>query len=108
MSLIHYSWNNIPLVFHGEVMNADLPILTVELAEKWCTLHAVHRVEPEGDGVLLSHRVETVCWPEGMYHDHLPIPELIEEWGFEQGYWWDNNSLDMIYGRWQQEMVLHP
>ena len=103
----YYSYHGRPLVFSDEVV--DLPVLTVEICGQWGTLHAVHRVEPTSEGVLLEHTIKAVRWPDEFCNlsVHLPNPKLIEEWGYDQGYVWDEPSLDMIYGRWYRDEVLN-
>ena len=88
-----------PLVYVGSPQ--DLPVLTVENYVKWYTLHVVH---PGG-------RVKAVNFPQASppgggsaFVDHAPNPLACQQLAAKRGWVWDENSLDMIWGRWRREV----
>jgi len=92
---------SIPLVYTQPP--SDVPVLTVENYVKWYTLFLVH---PTG-------RVEQIPFPEespvgSAYCDHVPNPLACQKLAADNGWVWDENSLDMIWGRWRREAELDP
>jgi len=80
-----------------------IPVLTVENYVKWYTLHVVH---PDG-------RVQEVDFPTespagSAFMDHVPNPVACQKLAADKGWLWDENSLDMIWGRWRREVELAP
>jgi hypothetical protein len=74
-----------------------LPVLTVELAPKWYTLHAVHR----GETVV---PIPFDALGPGGWVDHVPNPEAVERFANEHNYEVDDVAMDLIVGRWQREV----
>lgn len=75
------------------------PVLTVENYVKWYALHLVH---PNGV-------VKTIPFPDtspegSPFVDHVPNPVACQRLAAEKGWVWDENSLDMIWGRWRREV----
>jgi len=79
---------------------SEVPVLTVENYVKWYGLYLVH---PDG-------RVEWLAFPEwgpdgrSGFVDHVPNPVACQQLAAKRGWVWDENSLDMIWGRWRREV----
>jgi len=101
--LTYYSDRMHPLVYMG-VAPRESPTLTVENYIKWYSLHLVH----------LDGSVDVVNFPEwgpsgrGGFVDHVPDPVACQKLAADNGWVWDENSLDMIWGRWRREVELAP
>lgn len=98
--MTHTSARNLPLVAQTP---GDVPVLTVENYCKWYTLHLLHpdgRVEPVSYGVL-----EGFCDGEEQtpYVDHVPNPVLVERLCAAMGWELDEQSHEMMIGRWIME-----
>lgn len=92
----YLSARNIPLVFIEA--KSTFPILTVE---NYCKWYDVYLVQPDG-------KVEVVRDPEfavNAWSDHVPRIKECLELADRLGAIWCENSLDMIVGRYQREIV---
>lgn len=98
---VYNSARGLPLLLIEEP--ADVPVLTVELYQKWYTLHVVH-VDgqicevgfDELDDVAGRHDLTPYC-------DHAPNPVAVQRLAVERGWHLDPNALEMIIGRWEIE-----
>ncbi len=112
-----------PLVYNG--LTPDRPILTVVNYMKWYVLYLVN---PDTSVVPVSQRVyeavEDPNWepPAGVdasqyddleyprfapncWFDHIPNPGQLDRIAAQLGAVWDDNSVDMIVGRYEREIA---
>lgn len=87
-----------PLVYAGEP--SDRPVLTVENYCKWYNLYAV-----DTDGTVIAVETDRTPGFESSWRDHVPHPAACEAFAKTNGWEWDENSLDMIYGRYAREVA---
>lgn len=95
------SRRNLPLVYQGPL--PTITTLTVENYCKWYELQAVHpdgRVEPVSYGALEGFRDGNEMTP---YVDHVPNPVLVERLCNAMGWELDEQSHEMMIGRWVME-----
>ena len=96
-----------PLVYQNNP--GDTSVLTVELYEKWYGLHLVH----------VGGRIEEINFPmhedaeeadpniSPPFVDHVPNPLAVLHMAKRLGYLVDPNSLEMMIGRWETEVLDH-
>lgn len=89
----YVSDRGMPLVYWGAPR--DAPIVTVENYCKWYGLHILY---PNGD-------VMKVSFPDDGFVDHVPNPAAVERFADKHGYYLCTESLEMITGRWQIEVI---
>ncbi len=89
-----------PLVYVGEPP-PERPILTVE---NYCKWYSLYLVKP-GGWVEAVDMYDAGSSFTAAWHDHVPDPGECERYAELKGYDWDENALDMIYGRYQREVV---
>lgn len=105
----YFSQRAIPLVYTGKP--GEKPILTVENYCKWYTLYAVFpdgRVRPVDYSEYgeLELKSEAHGGVSHLWSDHIPYPPSCEKIAEHLGMDWDDQSLEMIHGRYQLEKVL--
>ena len=102
-NVTYYSDRLHPLVYRG-IPSKETPILTVENYVKWYSLHLVQ----------LDGSVVVVQFPEwgpggrSGFMDHVPDPIACQKLAADNDWVWDENSLDMIWGRWRREAEMVP
>lgn len=97
--MIRYvSPRDLPLVFQDEP--GDRPILTVENYVKWYTLYVVHP-----DGRVREADMTEEDGFRSAWRDHVPHPAACHAYARLKGWEWDENSLDMVYGRYAREVT---
>lgn len=78
--------------------HSQLPILTVELVEKWYNLILIC-----SDGTI-----EEVFFPTSdkttSFVDHCPNPIVVEKYARKKGYHLDILAFEMMIGRWEMEV----
>lgn len=97
MLTIYLSDRKLPLVFTGV---AELrPVLTVENYCKWYTLWLVGT-----DGSVTEVEFpDPPGFQDSYCHDHVPNPEAVALFANQQDYDVDDQSMEMIIGRWERE-----
>lgn len=98
---LYYSERHIPLVYVDQP--GDKPIVTVENYMKWYNLY---EILPSGavrcanfhDDDTWNHEVDGPIWS-----DHVPNPKAVEQFAAYYNYILDENALDMIRGRWDEQ-----
>jgi hypothetical protein len=100
-SYVYRSARGFRLVYDGPPP-IDIPVLTVECYVKWYDLYAVYpdgsarKVPPDDyDGADVTH-----AWS-----DHVPYPPALRAIARHLRMEWDENSLDMIHGRYYREAM---
>ena len=79
------------LVF--QEIDAGIPVLTVE---NYCKWYCLYLVDSSGD-------VTPVDFPEDGYTDHVPYPDAVEALAESRGWVVDEQSMEMIIGRYMLE-----
>ena len=74
------------------------PILTVENYIKW---YCLYLIRPSGE-------VEAVDFPDDGYCDHVPYPAAVERMAAKNGWVVDEQSLEMMIGRYMLEVKQVP
>lgn len=95
------------LLAWSTVEDFTVPVVTVELAQKW---YGLQLVKPSSDGPAIVEEVPFPT-PERLgprygvtYVDHVPNPRVVEFWAFENRYFLDELALEMMWGRWLLEV----
>jgi hypothetical protein len=99
------SERGIPLVYNGPPPLVT-PILTVESYCKWYSLYAVHpdgQVRPAPHESYVALEVSPLATVTHTWSDHVPYPPALQAIAEHLGMEWDENSLDMIHGRYYRE-----
>lgn len=86
------------------------PLLTVEFKTKWYELFLIQHVVDSTDSVNLSSIhfgfLDDICPGDTTpFVDHVPNPHVVRLFARRYGYEIDELALDLIYGRWQNEVV---
>ncbi len=82
-----------------------MPVLTVELTDKWYSLHLVRSngsVEILSFGELEAPAASLGCSP---FCDHVPNPAAVRALAESQGWRLDSLAEELIVGRWELEVM---
>ena len=99
----YFSPRGMPLVFHSILETGDTPVLTVENYCKWYQLFVVD-VDGSVTPVDFPDGVVDARAGESAFCDHVPAPVACQRMAVRLGCLWDEDSLDMISGRWAREV----
>jgi hypothetical protein len=100
----HYSPRGFQLVYIGD--RRTQPIITCENYSKWYDLFVV-TLDSSVETLDFS-RLESICHDDTPYVDHAPNPIVIMRLAKLIGYSVDEQSYEMMIGRWELEHTDNP
>lgn len=98
-----YSPRGLELVYHSDQPDHDT--LTVENYSKWYELFLVRT-----DGEVVAYHfgyLSDICGYDTPYVDHVPNPVVVARLAKLRGWRLDEQSYEMIIGRWELESTDH-
>ena len=98
------SKRGLDLLWTGDALKLERPIITMESYCKW---YGLHIIKPSTEPRMIGCDIEEVPFPdigEGTpYADHAPNPKVVLKWAKQMNYDICDLSLEMMIGRWALE-----
>lgn len=101
---IYHSKREIPLLWMRKVTGA--PVLTVENYVKWYALFLIYPGDALAE-IYFGRLSQTKYCRSGEtpFCDHVPNPVVTRRFAEANGFYMDENALEMIIGRWELEYL---
>ena len=107
-SRLYFSERGFPLIYWGPPPEGS-GVLTVENYMKW---YAIYAVMPDGTSRKVDHSeyADAERGKDGSHtwSDHIPNPHMLDKIAAHLKMDWDEDSYDMIVGRYQREVMNWP